>query len=215
MSAEFLAQVKPYAAYGGLDLASVRDLTSLALAWPVKNVIYAHNWYFLPEEGLQERVRHDNVPYDRWAEDGFVELTPGPVTDWRYVTERIKQLSSEYDIREIGFDRYGARDTASDLTEAGVLVADVGQGFIDMSAPTKRLQELILSRKLVHSGHPILRWNMDCMRIDQDANANIRPVKPDTRKSTKRIDGVVALIMAIGRAMANGALEVESMMEVW
>jgi phage terminase large subunit-like protein len=76
-----------------------------------------------------------------------------------------------------------------------------GQGYADMSAPSKRLQEAALSRNLVHDGHPVLRWNVDCCSVDSDPTGNIKPVKPQRGKSSKRIDGVVASVMAIGRAM--------------
>ena len=202
----FLAALKPHPCYGGLDLAAVSDLTAFALVWPIQNYVYVYVWPFMPEEGIAERVKRDNVPYDAWARQGYVELTPGPVTDWRFVCARIKSLAQTYDIREIGFDRFGARDTAGDLITEGIPVADVGQGYISMSAPAKRLQELVLSRKLVHSGHPVLRWNVDCCTIDQDAAGNIKPVKPNRLKGSKRIDLVVALVMAIGRASAADQL---------
>jgi phage terminase large subunit-like protein len=127
------------------------------------------------------------------------------VTDWRFVTERIKQLAEQFQIREIGFDRYGARDTASDLSEAGIDVVDVGQGYLDMSPACKRLEELVLSRRLKHSGNPVLRWNIDCCSVSADPAGNIKPVKPERNKSSKRIDGVVASAMAVGRAMSAEA----------
>jgi len=200
-----------HAAYGGLDLAATRDLTSFALAWPIDELVYVHAWFWIPKEGLAERCHRDNVTYDRWADDGLIELTPGPVTDWRYVTDRIKQISTTYDVREIAFDRAGARDTVADLNEDGLTTVDHGQGFLSMSAPTKRLEELVLSRKLRHNGHPILRWNLDCVTVDADAAGNIKPVKPKRLMSSKRIDGVVALIMAISRAM----LQTNDQPQVW
>jgi phage terminase large subunit-like protein len=188
-------------AYGGLDLAAKFDLTSFVLAWPVADLVYVHPWFWLPQENLQERCKRDNVDYAEWAKRGFLELTPGDVTDWRFVTERIKKLRESYDIAQVGFDRWGARDITADLVEAGFNVVEVGQGYASMNAPCVRLQELVLSRKLVHNGHPILRWNVDCCTIAQDPSGNIKPVKPERLKSSKRIDGVVALVMAIGRAM--------------
>jgi phage terminase large subunit-like protein len=188
--------------FGGLDLAAVRDLTALVLAWPVADLVYVHPWFWIPEDGLQERCRRDNVRYDVWAEQGFVELTPGNVTDWRFVTERIRKLRDQYDIREIGFDRWGARDVISDLEADGLTVVPIGQGFASMNAPCRRLEELVLSGRLRHNGHPVLRWNIDCCTVKPDpAGTCIKPVKPDRLKSSKRIDGVVALLMAISRAM--------------
>lgn len=175
------------------------------LAWPVEDNVFLYPWVFLPDDGLRERSKRDGVPYEQWAADGFIETTPGNVTDWRYVTTRIKQLATLFDIRQIGFDRYGARDTVSDLMEAGIPVEDIGQGYVSMNAPSRRLQELVLSRRLVHSGHPVLRWNVDCCAVSQDASGNIKPVKPDRQRGSKRIDAVVAAIMAIDCAMrGNG-----------
>lgn len=134
---------------------------------------------------------------------GFIETTPGNVTDWRFVTERIKQLAREYDIREIGFDRYGARDTIADLQDAGISVAEIAQGPLSFNAPMRRLHNSVKARTLIHSGHPVLRWNVDCCRVVPDANENIKPVKPDRQRGSKRIDGVVAAVMAIDCLMRN------------
>jgi phage terminase large subunit-like protein len=199
----FLEKLRSYPCFGGLDLAAVNDLTAFVLAWQLRPWVYAYPWFFLPGDGLAARSKRDNVPYEAWARAGYIELTPGSVTDWRYVTERIKQLSKVLKIRQIAFDRYGARDTVSDLMEAGIEVADTGQGFVSMNAPARRLQELVLSRHLVHTGHPVLRWNLDCTTVDQDAAGNIKPVKPNRQKGSKRIDGVVALIMALNSLMRH------------
>jgi phage terminase large subunit-like protein len=193
----FLSRLRRRRCFGGLDLASVSDLTGFVLAWPVRNFVYLYPWSWIPEEGVAERSRRDNVQYDHWLSQGHMEATPGNVTDWRYVTERIKQLKSIFRIQQIGFDRYGARDTVAELIDAGLEVADVGQGYLGMSAGAKRLEELVLSRHLVHTGHPVLRWCIDCTAIAQDPAGNIKPEKPDTRKSSKRIDLTVATVMAI------------------
>ena len=193
--------LKKITAYGGLDLAATRDLTAFVLVWPVDDLVYVHPWFWLPEEGLSERSRRDNVRYDLWVDEGLIELTPGAVTDWRFVADRVLTISSRYEIGEIGFDAYGARDTVSDLTEGGLTVVDVRQGALTLNAPCRRLEGLVLSRRLRHNGHKVLRWNIDCCTVSADANANIRPVKPDRLKSSKRIDGVVALLMALWRSM--------------
>jgi phage terminase large subunit-like protein len=190
-----------HTAYGGLDLAATRDLTAFVLVWPIEDLVYVHPWFWLPEDGLEDRCRRDNVRYDVWRDEGLLELTPGPVTDWRYVTARILQLAGKYQIAEVGFDRYGARDVVGELMDAGVSVVDVPQGAITFNAPCRRLEELVLSRRLRHNGHKILRWNIDCCSVKSDANLNLRPVKPDRLKSSKRIDGVVALLMALWRSM--------------
>lgn len=199
--AEFIEHLRQYDCYAGLDLAAVRDLTAFVLAWLVNNVVYVYPWFFLPSEGLDERCQHDGVRYDIWAQQGFLELTPGPVTEWQYVVGRMKQLASELNIRQIAYDRYGARDTVAELRETGINTVPFNQSFVGMGAPSRRIEELIVSKKLVHTGHPILRWNMDCVRMERDYADNIRPVKPKRNMSSKRIDGVVAMIMAIAGAM--------------
>ena len=171
------------------------------LAWPVRNFVYLYPWAWIPEEGLAERSKRDNVHYDDWARRGLIELTPGNVTDWRFVTARIKQLATVFDIRQIGFDKYGARDIVADLEDDGINTVETRQGFLSMNAPCRRLNELVLSRHLVHSGHEVLRWNIDCTSVDQDAASNIKPIKPNRQKSTKRIDLTVAAVMAIDCVM--------------
>jgi len=197
----FLARLKRRPCYGGLDLAAVNDLTGFVLAWPVRNFVYLYPWAWIPEEGLAERSKRDNVHYDDWARRGLIELTPGNVTDWRFVTARIKQLATAFDIRQIGFDAYGARDTVADLAEDGIETVDVRQGYLSMNAPCRRLHELVLSKRLVHTGHDLLRWCIDCTSVTQDPAGNIKPVKPDRNKSTKRIDLTVAAVMAIDCVM--------------
>lgn len=203
----YLARLKRRPCYGGLDLAAVHDLTAFVLAWPIRQFVYLYPWFWIPEEGLAERSRTDNVPYADWVEKGYIETTPGEVTDWRFVTERIKQLGSMFDIRQIGFDRYGARDTIADLNDAGFNVAEIAQGPVSFNAPCRRLLELVLSKRLIHTGHPVLRWNIDCTTTAQDANENIKLVKPDRQRTSKRIDGSVAAVMALRCAMDNEITE--------
>jgi phage terminase large subunit-like protein len=196
---KFLEYLKPHPCYAGLDLASVSDLTAFVLAWPIKDVVYTFPWFFIPGEELPARCRQDSVPYDQWLKAGHIEVTQGNVTDWRYVCRRIKELSTVFKIHDIGFDRAGARDIVSDLTDEGIVCTDVSQAMMSLTAPAKRLQELILSTKLVHTGNPILRWNLDCASIYGDSNGNIKVLKPDIGKSSKRIDGIIALIIAMER----------------
>lgn len=189
--------------YAGLDLAAVNDLTAFVLAWPVGEKVFVRPYFWIPSGGLADRCKRDNVRYDHWAKDEHLELTPGNVTDWRFVSQRIQQLAQQFKIAQIGFDRYGARDTVSDLGDVGLNVVDIGQGYLSMSAPAKRVQELVLSRNLVHDGHPVLRWNVDCCSVSSDPAGNIKPVKPERHRSSKRIDGVVATVMAIDGLMRN------------
>lgn len=196
---EFLEHLKPYQCYGGLDLSAVKDLTSFVLAWQLGDKVYTYPWFFLPSEGLYDRSKVDGVTYTDWLDKGYLEVCNGSTIDGRYIVSRIKELSTVFKIKEIGFDAWGARDIVTQLSEAGLTCVDIGQGIGPMTAPAKRLEQLVLDQKLVHTGHPILRWNCDCTTVWQDVNGNIKLQKPDSRKSSKRIDGMVALTMAVSR----------------
>jgi phage terminase large subunit-like protein len=203
----YLEALRPYPCYGGLDLASVADLTSFVLVWPVEGLVYVYPWFWIPGDDIKGRSKRDAVRYDLWAEKGYIETTQGNVTDHIHVTDRICQLSRIFNIRQVGFDRHGATDTVRRLMDDSIDVVEVGQGFLSMSAPSKRLEALVLAGKLRHTGHPVLRWNSDCCTIVSDAAGNIKPVKPDRKKSSKRIDGVVAAVMAIDCAMKHQEIE--------
>lgn len=195
------SRLKGEPCYGGLDLGSVNDLTAFTLAWLIDGELWLKCWQFLPSDDLTARCVRDGVPYDRWAEAGYIELTPGNVTDWEHVTDFIRKLGEQYEIRGIAFDRFGARDTVTRLQNEGFDVAPWGQGYIDMNAPCVRLEKMALSGAIRHGGNPVLRWNVDCCSVASDPAGNIKPVKPDRRKSRKHIDGLVSTVMALGLAM--------------
>lgn len=196
--------------YGGLDLSSTTDITAFVLVFPPededdKYVILPYFW--LPEETLPLRVNRDHVPYDVWERQGFIETTEGNVIHYAHVERFIEQLGEKYNIREIAFDRWGATQMVQDLEGMGFTVASFGQGFKDMSPPTKELMKLTLEEKIAHGGHPVLRWMMDnvCARTDPAGN-----IKMDKEKSTEKIDGAVATVMALDRAIRCGSGSTES-----
>ena len=120
-----------------------------------------------------------------------------------FIEAFIEELGTQYNIKEIAFDRWGAVQMTQNLEGLGFTVVPFGQGFKDMSPPTKELMKLTLEEKIAHGGHPVLRWMMDNIFIRTDPAGNI---KPDKEKSTERIDGAVALIMALDRALRCGAV---------
>src|SRR5262245_30696180 len=181
----------------GLDLASTLDTTALVLIFPDgAGGIDVLPWFWIPDEGLRLRVRRDRVPYDVWRDQGLLEVTPGNVTDYSRVKARIVELLSEFDLREITFDPWQATQLAGELQADGAPMVAFRQGFASMAAPTRELERLILDGKVRHGGHPILRWQASNVAVAQDAAGNM---KPDKARSRDRIDGVVALIMALGR----------------
>ena len=191
--------------YGGLDLSSTTDITAFVLVFPPisdDDKYYILPYFWLPEETLCLRVRRDHVPYDVWEKQGFLQTTEGNVVHYGFIENFIYELSQKFNIKEIAFDRWGAVQMSQNLEELGFTLVQFGQGFRDMSPPTKELMKLVLERKLAHNGHPVLRWNMDNIFIRRDPAGNI---KPDKEKSTEKIDGAVALIMALDRAIRCGA----------
>ena len=156
---------------------------------------------WIPEDNLDLRVRRDHVPYDVWERQGYLQTTEGNVVHYGYIEKFIEQLGEKYNIREIAFDRWGAVQMVQNLEGMGFTVVPFGQGFKDMSPPTKELMKLVLEQRIAHGGHPVLRWMMDNIFIRTDPAGNI---KPDKEKSTEKIDGAVATIMALDRAIRCG-----------
>lgn len=194
------------ACYGGLDLSSSIDITAFVLVFPPidkddKYVIFSYFW--IPEDNIHKRVLKDHVPYDVWEQKGYLQTTDGNVVHYGFIENFIEELGTKYNIREIAFDRWGAVQMVQNLEGMGFTVVPFGQGFKDMSPPTKELMKLTLEQKLAHGGHPVLRWMMDNIYVRTDPAGNI---KPDKQKSTERIDGAVATIMAIDRAIRNNDL---------
>jgi phage terminase large subunit-like protein len=199
--------------YGGLDLSSTTDITAFVLVFPPRDehdkfVILP--WFWIPEDSLGLRVRRDHVPYDVWERTGHVQTTEGNVVHYGFIEAFIGELGKRYNIREIAFDRWGAVQMVQNLEGMGYTVVPFGQGFKDMSPPTKELMKLVLGRSIAHAGYPVLRWMMDNIFIRTDPAGNI---KPDKQKSTEKIDGAVATIMALDRAIRCGNEVRESVYE--
>ena len=189
--------------YAGLDLSSNTDLTAMVLLFPPDETcplwdVVSRFW--LPGDDLMAREIKTGVPYTYWRDRGWLHTTDGDVVDYAYIRQELGQLAVSYEVLEVAFDRWGASKIVSDLTDDGFTMVTFGQGFRSMSAPTKELERLILSRQLRHGGHPVLSWNLDNLEVATDPAGALKPVKPDHKASRLKIDGAVALIMAIGRA---------------
>lgn len=198
-------KLKGRVCYGGLDLSSTTDITAFVLVFPPvdeDDKFHILPFFWIPEENLNLRVRRDHVNYDLWQKQGFLKTTEGNVVHYGFIESFIEELGTQYNIREIAFDRWGAVQMTQNLEGLGFTVVPFGQGFKDMSPPTKELMKLTLEEKIAHGGQPVLRWMMDNIFIRTDPAGNI---KPDKEKSTERIDGAVALIMALDRAIRCGS----------
>lgn len=184
--------------YGGLDMATTTDICAFCLVFPREDdKMRVLPFFFLPEDSMEERWRRDNVPYPQWVKDGLIETTPGDAVDYDYVRDRILQLAEVFDIKEIAFDPYNAIATAQQLEKGGMKMIQHRQGFLSMSAPSKAVEILVRKQRLEHGGNKVLRWMASNVAVVRDHSDNIRPSK---EHSSEKIDGIVAMIMACGRA---------------
>ena len=175
--------------YGGLDLSSTTDITAFVLVFPPldeddKYVVLPYFW--VPEDTLDLRVRRDHVPYDLWERKGYLQTTEGNVVHYGYIEKFIEKLGERFNIREIAFDRWGAVQMVQNLEGMGFTVVPFGQGFKDMSPPTKELMKLTLEEKIAHGGHPVLRWMMDNIYIRTDPAGNIKAGKEKSTEKNRR-----------------------------
>ncbi|MDU5282596.1 MAG: terminase TerL endonuclease subunit, partial [Dialister sp.] len=196
--------------YGGLDLSSTTDITAFVLVFPPRDEDEKYTilpYFWIPEENAEQRVRRDHVPYDIWIKEGVMQTTEGNVIHYGFIEKFIERLGERFNIREIAFDRWGAVQMVQNLENIGFTVVPFGQGFASMSPPTKELMNLVLSKRLAHGGQPVLRWMMDNIFIRTDPAGNI---KIDKAKSTEKVDGAVALVMALDRAIRMGCDTSES-----
>jgi len=189
--------------YGGLDLSSKLDITAYVLLFPPFEddpkwrVLW---WFWIPEENMKERVKKDKVPYDKWVRHGYIKTTEGNVIDYAFIEKTIVQTRDMYDIQEIGYDPWNAMQTALRLADQGLTMVEVRQGYKSMSPAMKELEKLIIGQEIVHGGNPVARWMFGNLEVKEDENGNIRPIKG---KNTERIDGIVALINALARAIVH------------
>lgn len=196
----------------GLDLSTMHDLTAHVLAFPnLDGSIDLVARCFMPADRLKDHIENDKVDYKTWVDQGWLTLSPGNVIDFDFIEQSIRDDFGHFAIKELAFDRAGATDMTQRLDksigrESGLpdskklAVIPFGQGYFSMSEPTKAFFNLVESGKIRHGGNPLFRWQVDCATTIQDPAGNIKIVKPDRRKHAKRVDAVVAAVMAIARA---------------
>lgn len=184
--------------YGGLDLGSTQALTSLVLFWPGSGAVLCWNW--LPgEPSLLDRGHKDNVPYDQWAREGYIETFPGRATDRRAVAFRLADVCGRFNVQGIAYDRWRMEDLQKILSDEGIdaPLKPWGQGYKDMSPAIDALETEIIEHRLRHGENPVLTWCIGNVAIATDP-AGSR--KFDKSRTTGRIDAAQALAMAVGLA---------------
>lgn len=202
--------------YGGLDLGSTTDLTAFALLFePTDDDPHWRQlvWYWMPDDQIAEKEKRDGVPYLAWRAGGWLEATPGTAVDKRRVLARVVECASRYEIIDIGFDRWRIEDFKMFMADEGVdlPLVDFGQGYKDMSPAVDEYERLLISGELKHDGNPIMEWNAASAVADTDPAGNR---KLNKQKATGRVDGLVAAVMAAGRAAARNK-PTEVFLEAW
>ena len=175
--------------WGGLDLASTMDLSSLVLYFPMeeqKDVVLVYFW--CPESSAEIRGRKYKLPYDEWIAD-------------EYIKEDINKIIEDYDLQSIAFDRWNSSQLIIQLSQQdGIPMSQFGQGYRSMSAPTKELEKLVLKKEINHLNNPVLRWQCENIQLQTDPAGNI---KINKQRSSEKVDGMVALVMALGEMMTD------------
>jgi phage terminase large subunit-like protein len=187
--------------YGGLDLASSTDIAALCWDFPSGDGDHDAIWRFwVPEDRLAELDRRTAGQASVWVREGFLSVTEGNVIDYRSILDQIDRDARTFDVQELAYDRWGMAQLSQDLVEAGMTVVPFGQGYASMSAPTKEWERLIMQARYRHGGNPVMRWMVDNVVTRQDASGN---VKIDKQRSTEKVDGAIAAVMALARATVH------------
>lgn len=205
--AEYRARLRGRRCYVGLDLSSTKDLTAQAGVFPDEDGGFdVLAQFFVPMESIRDRSRRDRVPYDQWAREGHLVATPGNTVDYERVRAELLAWSEEFDLRVVAYDPWNATDLVNRLEKQdGLTCVPMRQGFASLSAPTKSLEKAVLSRRLRHDGHPVMRWCVGNISVESDAAGNLKLSK---KVSTERIDGAAALVMAVD-LMDRNSVEVK------
>lgn len=190
--------------YGGLDLSSVSDMTAWVLVFPHDDDpdmvdILARFW--CPEAQLTNDQNRYREQYQFWHQTGYLNTTPGDAIDYGFIRRQIMEDAERFRLVDLNVDRlFQSYQLSQELADEGLDVFGMGQGFLSMAGPMKEFERRLLDRKLHHGGNPVLRWMAGNMAVKQDPAGNL---KPDKAQSQGRIDGIVALVMALDRAMRH------------
>lgn len=192
--------------FAAMDLSTTTDLSGYCLVFPPENgeEKFQCLWrFYLPLDGLSDRVLREDVPYKVWVAAGWVVCTDGEVIDYDYIEMDILKDAERFDIAEFAYDRYNATALVNHLMEHGLNMIDFPQGIVAVSPAVKNLEIMVLNQQLATGGNPVMDYMIGCAEVYSDANNNQKIIKPDRRSSSKRIDGVIMLMMAVYRAVLD------------
>ncbi len=188
--------------WAGLDLASTRDLTSLRLVWRVDDQLLTWGRRWVPEAAVASRTERGTVPYAGWVAAGYVEQTPGDVTDYAVVEAALLEVRDTFNLQAVAFDRWNATEMVSRLVAADVPMVEFVQGPKSYHPAMQELERKYIPGKLAHGGDPVLSWCAANLVPRRDVNLNMAP---DKRRSADKIDDMTALLMAVGVSLTPEA----------
>lgn len=194
-----------FGAYAGLDLSTTTDLSAYAILSEPDDFgdRYLKIWLFCPKDTIEKRSKEDRVPYQYWADKGYIIATPGNVIDYFVIADIIKSTFHEHKVIRLEYDRYNATQLIQELQENGLNVSEFSQAIGTISAPTKEFEKLVYSGKVKHDGNPALAWMLASCVIYADANDNLKVHKGRSGANGRRVDGIIATINALGGSMST------------
>lgn len=193
--------------FGGVDLAPKLDTSALVLVFPPtktgeKWVILEYFW--CPQDNVQDRVKRDKVSYDLWAQDGFIVLTPGNLTDVRFIADELTAISEKFDLKEIYYDESWSHELIRMLGESGFKMSKLvsfPQTPFKMNPACQELMRKVLRKEFAHSGNPVMRWQMNNLRWNTQKGSGF--LKPDRDRKREKVDGCSSLLMALASATSD------------
>lgn len=201
---EFLKRFVDRKCWVGVDLSMTTDMSAVAAVFPDETGgVDVLPFFWMPDANIRKRELRDGMPYRRWAEEGYLELSPGSAINYADIKSRLKWIAEMFDLQEICFDPWNTREMSVQLIDEGFRCNEVRQRYTELSEPTKKLLTLIACKKIRHGNHPILSWNASCLCTVSDGNDLIKPIKPDRESEQSRIDGIMATIDALARTILN------------
>lgn len=186
--------------WGAFDLSSVSDLTAFRLVWQVGDRIKTWGRFYLPESTIAQRTEKNGIPYRTWVDQGHIIATPGQTVDYEYIEEDIKAARLRFNIQNIAFDEWNSNYICTRLDKEGVPLVQFIQGTKSFNGPMREIERMYLNGKLDHGCDPVLTWNASNVVARKDVNNNYAP---DKKHSFEKIDGFVALAMAVGIMIRN------------
>ena len=195
---------KKFGSYAGLDLSTTTDITAFVIISEPdeENNRFIKPFLFCPEDTIDKRSKEDQVPYRYWRDAGYLYATPGNVVDYDVIEDYIYKNYNQFGVKRIERDRWNSNSIINHLVEQGYEVSDFSQTISNFSHPTKMFEKLVFEGKIKHDGNPVMEWMLSgCVTIE-DHNENIRISKGKSHANGKRIDGIIAAIMALGGSLS-------------